>query len=424
MENKKSKSLKSLVLNIASPYLGLPKEVYILFIAQIANSLGALVFPFLTLILKRKIGFGPADISKVIALSALMFGISSIIGGKISDSIGRKKTIITFELAGIAAYTACLFIGTGMFLVVMIMIASFFFGLSGPSHSAMIADLTEGKQRNGAYSLLYFGLNIGFVFAMMIGGFLFEHSFRLLFLIDAGTVLIAVILIALFVSETHPEKSVKTEEEAETFRTEKKVSVLKILFRKPVLLLFTLAVFGYRLVYAQWSFLIPLHAERNFSDKAGELQGQMGALNASIVVIFTLILTRIFRKLSNIQRIIIAGVFFLFGFGMLGFIDARYAFFLSIFVFTIGEIIEAISLMPFIMNHTPATHRGRVGSLLSIMFGAGIAIGPLLTGPLSEKYSFEFAWHIIAAIALASIILMIAVAALDKKHTEALPEQE
>ena len=44
------------VVNQIKRYRGLPKEIYVLFAARIVNSLGAFVFPLLTLILTEKLG--------------------------------------------------------------------------------------------------------------------------------------------------------------------------------------------------------------------------------------------------------------------------------------------------------------------------------------------------------------------------------
>ncbi len=48
----KMKYLKQLI----EPYVGLPKEIYVIFVARIINAFGCFVMPLLTIILKDKIG--------------------------------------------------------------------------------------------------------------------------------------------------------------------------------------------------------------------------------------------------------------------------------------------------------------------------------------------------------------------------------
>ena len=68
----------------------------------------------------------------------------------------------------------------------------------------MMADLTNTKNRKAAYSLLYLGINIGFSLGPLIAGFLYNHYLKILFLGDAATTILSLILVAVFVEETLP----------------------------------------------------------------------------------------------------------------------------------------------------------------------------------------------------------------------------
>ncbi|MGN2369500.1 hypothetical protein ACTFJW_05480 [Clostridium cagae] len=48
--------LKNKFILMFSSYLGLPKEIYILFLGKIINCIGAFIYPLLSLILIQKIG--------------------------------------------------------------------------------------------------------------------------------------------------------------------------------------------------------------------------------------------------------------------------------------------------------------------------------------------------------------------------------
>ena len=67
---------------------------------------------------------------------------------------------------------------------------------------------------------------------------------------------------------------------------------------------------------------------------------------------------------------------------------------------------EATSVMPFIMNHTPATHRGRMSSILPIIMGAGFSIGPVIMGSILDLRGFTFSWFLVAVIGLIATISM------------------
>lgn len=412
------KSLKE----IFKPYMGLKREIYILFISRVVNALGAFIFPFMTLLLKDKIGLSEAEVGLYSALCGLVYAPASLIGGKMSDAIGRKKLLVIFETLGMSSYIICLFLEPSMAMVYILMSASFFFGIAGPSHDAMVADLTTDEERQGAYSLLYLGFNLGFAVAMLFAGRLFANHLKLMFAIDAATAFLAIGLIAFFVKETYDPKESKRKAEEAISRGNKELEahsnkpIYKILLERPLLLYFAFAIFGYRLVYSQWSFMMPLHASSNFGEAGYQLYGSLGAINATVVVIFTPILTSLFKKYTNIRRIIYAGILFTIGFGMLGFISVELAFYASVIIFTLGEVLEAISVMPFIMNHTPASHRGRMSSVLPMIMGAGYSIGPLIMGIILERTSFEYSWKLVGLIVLVATIFMGILEIYDKKN--------
>ncbi|SHJ65269.1 Sugar phosphate permease [Dethiosulfatibacter aminovorans DSM 17477] len=397
---------------IFNPYMGLKREIYILFISRLVNALGAFIFPFMTLLLKDKIGLDESAVGLFSALCGLVYAPASLIGGKISDTIGRKKILVIFESLGMASYLICIFLEPGMTMVYMLMSVSFFFGVAGPSHDAMVADLASDEERQGAYSLLYLGFNLGFAVAMLFAGRLFANHLKLMFAIDAATAFLAIGLIALFVKETYnPEESRKIAEESTAkgngnLEAHSNEPIFKVLLNRPVLLYFAMAIFGYRFVYSQWSFMMPLHASSNFGEAGYTLYGALGSINALVVVIFTPILTSLFSKETNIKRIIYAGILFTLGFGMLGFISVELAFYASVVIFTLGEILEAISVMPFIMNHTPASHRGRMSSVLPMIMGAGYSLGPFVMGMVLEGTSFEYSWKLVGIIVLTATVFM------------------
>ncbi|MCT4597800.1 MAG: MFS transporter [Vallitalea sp.] len=398
---------------LLQPYLGLKKEIYIIFISRTINAMGAFVFPFLTLLLNTKIGLSEAQTGSFIAISGLLYLPSSLIGGKLADTIGRKKSIMIFETLGILCYGSCFLLQPNIYMALILLLSGVLFGLAGPSHDAMVADFTSADEREGAFSLNYLGFNFGYAIAQLFAGFLFEHNLKLLFIIDAITALIAVGLIGLFVSETiHDIDNEKTEENE--LEQKEEGSIFDVLFSRPVLIIFALTLFGYRFVYSQWSFMLPMHAESNFPTDGAMLYGMLGTFNAVIVVVLTPILTAIFNKVSNVKRVFYAGILFTIGFGLLGFISTKTAFFVSVLIFTIGEILEAISVMPFIMNHTPASHRGRMSSVLPFIMGLGFTVGPFVMGFVLEIFSFEIGWKLCGIIVGMASLCMTKISKIEK----------
>jgi MFS family permease len=103
------------------------------------------------------------------------------------------------------------------------------------------------------------------------------------------------------------------------------------------------------------------------------------------------------------------------GFGMLGFFNSKIAFFTSVLAFTIGEIIVTISSMPFIANHTPASHRGRMNAVLPLIMGMGQILSPAIMGKALEYTTIASCWRIIGLIMIIYTALMYALEKHEKR---------
>ena len=60
------------IKKVFTPYRGLPKEVYVIFIAKIINAVGLFIFPWLTLILTKKIGMSESEAGLWLTLTELL----------------------------------------------------------------------------------------------------------------------------------------------------------------------------------------------------------------------------------------------------------------------------------------------------------------------------------------------------------------
>lgn len=401
---------------LLDPYRGLPKEVYILFASRLLNALGAFVWPMLTLLLTKKLGYSSSYAGFLISIASIPYSMAGLLGGKMTDKFGRKRMIVIFDALGALLLMSCALMPLSLNTYVLIVLSGMSFNMSDVAHSALIADVTTPENRDGAYSLTYMGFNIGFAMGPAIGGMLFENHLKLFFIGDGLTTLLSVTIIALFVGESIHKVD---EDLGEDRALERKVdgTIFRVLFERPMLLIFALVVLGYNFTYAQWSFLLPMQMESVFVDRGAALYGQIASFNGIVVMLFTPLITSLFTKFKPLLRIVIGGVTYIVGFGMFGYIDTLSMFFLGTFIFTIGEIIITISTSPFIANHTPASHRGRMNAILPLIMGVGFMVGPVLMGEVVKQRSIAEGWHLIAFIMLVSSIAMLGLYIFDEKNT-------
>ena len=403
---------------LLNPYRGLPKEIYVIFASRIINAMGCFVMPLLTLILTEKIGLSKEMSGVYISASGLIFMPAAMIGGKLTDIIGRKKVIIIFNFLSAMLYIICGFMNPSINMIYVLMLASMSMVIAGPAHDALIADLTTPENRDGAYALSYMGWNIGFAIGPIIGGLLYENYLPLVFIGDAVTALISLGLIFIFIKETIHLTKQEVIEEGRNLETREEGTILSVLLKRPILIYFALCTFGYNFVYSQWSFMMPIHSKQNFLSLGAKYYGLMAGFNGLVVMLFTPLITKMSENTKHIRKMIYGGLLYAFGFGMLGILNTLPFFFVSVFIFTLGEIILSISITPFIANHTPMSHRGRMNAVLPIIFGMGYTLGPITMGKALGYISIESAWLFLGMVAIISSIFMYGLERYDEKENK------
>jgi MFS family permease len=143
-------------------YSGLPRSIYVLFVVRIISAMGNFVYPFLTFFLTERIGFNAEAAGEFFLASAVFQAAGSIVGGKLTDRIGRKKLLLFFQGLSALCFFPCPFLGNSVLIPAFLILSGMFAGASHPVSTAMLTDLTNKVNRRQAFSLLYMGTNIGF----------------------------------------------------------------------------------------------------------------------------------------------------------------------------------------------------------------------------------------------------------------------
>src|SRR6056297_1594972 len=388
------------IKNALDTYRGLNKNIYIIFIAQIINSMGAFVAPFLTMFLTQKLGLPASEAGSYVTIAAIANVPGMFAGAKLADKFGRKKLYITSTVLMASMLIPPAFLGESKLVIYFLIAMAFFNGAVNPSFTAMISDLTRGEERKKAYSLQYLGWNTGYAVGPMIAGFLFNNYLPLLFLGDAATAFIAITLIAIYVPETKELAEKIPDEELPALERSEKGSLFRVLLKRPSIIVFGFIMFFYRIVYAQRSFALPIQLNEIFGTRGPSIYGMNMSFNAFIVVIFTIFVTGLTLKFKPIFNIIMGGILFAIGFGMIRFVNSFPILLFSTFIWTIGEILEATNINVYIAAHAPVNYRARFNSIFMFISGAGFAFAPKLGGLFLNYFSLGNIW-------LASFFIML-----------------
>ena len=405
-----------------SQYKGLRQEIYILFFGRVVTNLGSMVWPMLTMIMNQKLGLNASAIAIVMVLAGVLLVPANILGGKLADRFNKKKIIVIFDILSIVCYIICGIVPLSIVTIVLMLTAGVGQNLEGPSYNALLADLTTTADREKAYSLMYLGANLGLVLSPTIAGFLFKDYLWLSFIISGIAIGCSTLLIALKIKDITPVKDTSSESVYQKSRSD--VSIFTVLKENKVVVLFTVTMALYYSAYHQYTYLMPLDMGSVHGESGAALYGTVSSLNCIIVVIFTPIITRLLSNILNTKKIFIGQGLVMIGYitfiVFLGRIPVYYA---AMLLFTWGEIITTISEGPYTSKRIPASHRGRINGVSSVLGFAFSSASQLSVGHLYDYNGSGAAWTLVIGMVAAAMILTLILIHLDRRAYPALYEQ-
>ncbi|MBQ7171601.1 MAG: MFS transporter [Clostridia bacterium] len=391
-------------MKLFSQYRGLRRENYVLFFGRVVTSLGAMVWPMLTMILTRKLGMSASGAALFSVVTGALYLPATVVGGKLADRCEKKKIIVICDAFSVALFLLCACLPMGVFTVAVLAVGGLFQGLEGPAYSALIADLNPTADRDRAYSLGYLGANLGMILSPTIAGFLFQNYLWLAFLISGVSIGISTALIFFFVRDVAPRE--ETGEEAEYQKEERGLGLFAVLKRNKTVLLYLFVMAFYFAAYSQFGFLMPLDLGRIHGENGALLYGSISSINCIVVVLFTPLITRLTARLSGPQKtvagilqLLLGYLLFLLGLGIIP------LYYLSMTLFTWGEIFTTIADGPYLTARVPATHRGRIvgfGTVLTQIFEGAARLS---LGTLYDECGNVAAWIAVFSLLAASLFL-------------------
>jgi EmrB/QacA subfamily drug resistance transporter len=157
--------------------------------------------------IQNELNLSDAGRSWVITAYVLTFGGLMLLGGRLGDTIGRKRTFIV----GVALFTvASILCGVAWdesTLVVARLLQGVGAAIASPTGLALVATtFPKGPARNAATAVFAAMTGVGSVMGLVVGGALTEVSWRLAFLVNVPIGLVMIHLARTTLRETHRER--------------------------------------------------------------------------------------------------------------------------------------------------------------------------------------------------------------------------
>jgi MFS family permease len=397
--------------------LDLPFTVYALFLVRLINAAGSFVIPFITMILTRKLGWGKSAAGNLLTAINLCGMAWTLAAGKLGDRLGRKRLIAASQIAAAALFAICALIGVKPCLPWLIAPVIILLNATWPVFNAVVADVTPENKRKEAFSLIYWGNNVGFAIGPLAAGFLFEKNARLMFAVNSGALLAVSALFIFAIKETAPCGIMPAEgDSARTPEGERSVSgsLFRALARRPLVILFALAMILLNFVYNQHLFSLPIRLDELFAAAGPGIFGKLMSVNALTVVALTLPVTMLFRRLPPLVNMAIASAFYALGFGLMGLASAPIAFYALTALWTVGEIVSATNFAAYVASRAPCSHRARFNSLVICISSIGTILCPMGSGAFMHAWGSGAIWIAVAGVAILGAAAMIALAFADR----------
>lgn len=343
--------------------------------------------PFLAIYLTNVKGVSATETGMIIAVSSLVGIATSFFGGYFSDRFGRKGVLLisiflwSFVFVGFGLVEAV----WGFFL--MNALNGFCRSIFEPASRALLADLTQPKNRLIIFNLRYTAINVGVIFGPLLGFYLGSSKSTFAFFIAAGVYALYGVSLLL----TYQRTMIKTESPVNMSKGKhvKLIDALKITKSDTILLWsligFILAITG----YSQLSSTLPQYlSNTSLIENGAKTFSILLALNAFTVITIQYPLLTIGKKYSPLTSIMIGSI--LTGVGLIGFGLARgmFTLVLVVILFTAGEVLM-FSMTDLFMDNIAKPH------LRGTYFGAmgftqiGNVVGPALGGFLLDHFGYN-----------------------------------
>ncbi|MBS4729869.1 MFS transporter [Mycobacterium sp. SM1] len=157
--------------------------------------------------IQNQLGLSDAGRSWVITAYVLTFGGLMLLGGRLGDTIGRKRTFIVGVALFTIASAMCGIAWDAGTLVLARLLQGVGAAIASPTGLALVATtFPKGPARNAATAVFGAMTGVGSVMGLVVGGALTEVSWRLAFVVNVPIGLLMVYLARAALRETQKER--------------------------------------------------------------------------------------------------------------------------------------------------------------------------------------------------------------------------
>lgn len=381
-------------------YKEYPNSFKVLTLATFIDRLGTfLLFPFFALYITERFGVGMIQVGFLFSIFSAGDIFGGMIGGALADKYGRRKLILYgLIISGVGS----ILMGIVNDLYIFFILAAFL-GLignfGGPAQQAMVADILPMEKQAEGYGILRVALNVSAVIGPIFGGVLAAQSYLFLFIADAVSSIITAIIVFIVIPETKPQNEEDKPEESVI----KTIMGYKDVLKDWLFMLFLSVSSLTVLVYMQLNSTLSVFL-RDVHGFPVQSFGLLLSMNAIMVVILQMWITKKISKFSPMKMMALGTLFYMIGFGMYGFISEVYLFFIAMIIITVGEMIVVPVSQAAVAFFAPEDKRGRYMAMYGFHWAVPNLFGVLLAGLIWANIGPNWVWYFAGILSFIAIV--------------------
>lgn len=359
----------------------LPRTVRLLITARAVNRLGAFSLSFLTVLITTSFGASTAVAGYVSAAFGLATIPSRLVGGRLADRIGRRRTIVVgltgCAVAQLGVASASGLVPAACFAVLM----GLAFEIYEPPSQAMIADVVAPGEQVRAYGLLNAALAVAGMGAGLLAAGLGRWDLRWLFVVDALTCLLCALTVHLVLPADHRAATATAPQAATTVSPWRDRSLLVMLAAGTL----------FAVVYLQIMIALPLALGAR-----GWQPADAGLLFTTSALTITAgqPLLRLKRLAALPVPAAFASGYFLMALGLAGYALAPslLAYTAATIVWSLGDLLLVGRAYVLVANLAPAAGKARYLAVYGTSWGIGGIAAPVVGTQLLERAGAVGLW--------------------------------
>ncbi|MFF9364237.1 MFS transporter [Streptomyces griseoluteus] len=393
---------------------GLPLRIWIISLGSLILQIGTFLPVFIVLYLTQR-GYSAWSAGLVLGASGLGRVVGNVIGGHLSDRIGRRSAILlsVVTTSGLTALVPDVrplpaIIGVVALIGVMSQIYR-------PAMAAVLVDaVTSPQQRLAAFGVLRFAQNLGGALGGVVGGVVAGISYAGLFRVEAGTLLVFGVIVAVLLRDA-PKQRPEADSGTEQTPAEPVVGYRQAFADRTLVRFLLMTVFS-MFVYIQTTVGLPLHVHE--AGLSGRDFGLLMGLNGLLVILVELpivsVVSRYRPELVLALGNLVTGV----GLALTGCATGMGLLVTTVLIWTFGEMLTSSILQAHLASLTPPGMVGRYQGLFGAAYTVGTGAGPIIGGAVYAISPWAL-WTLVGVLGLLSAVLCLRLRRPDATVAEA-----